>query len=413
MKRFLTLMLALMLLCCAASAETVETAPVYLDSSTIIDDNLIYYSGSVDGGESGVYVMNSDGSDARMISGVSASLLALSGSNLMIYQYDEESGDASLAVLMPDGTLIPLADSYSGSVIAADRRFYWGVGSCAEDGTDVQLYFDADEDSAYCYYPMAVDNGYLYYLDWTEMSGSVFSEGTNQPMGAALCRINLTDRSIDVISPLGTNFLGLENGAIYYTRNNYWVSNEDTIEEVQVDEGLFCAPLDTLTETRLAEYPDDENVAVSYNFVQDGVVYGMYTNFSSDENLVYEIIRVQSDGTQLPAIALDQNAWTSISCVHDGLIYGAQSIVSSSEDDFIQNDSIAVIDPESGALQALNADSIDMLFYSESDPAVAVANGRIYFSSYDMERWALSLKSMNLDGSDLKLLAHGISYAEG
>jgi len=30
-----------------------------------------------------------------------------------------------------------------------------------------------------------------------------------------------------------------------------------------------------------------------------------------------------------------------------------------------------------------------------------------------MERWSVCLKSMNIDGSDLRLLAHGVSFAEG
>ena len=414
MKKILVFLLALMTVLCfgAAQAEAVEPQPVYLDYTTIIDGGLIYYSGSIDGGESGVFVMNADGTDARMIYSGTADLLALSGSNLMIYQYDMETGDSSLALLMPDGMLIPLTESYSGTVIAADRRFYWGVGSCAEDGTDVQYYFGADEESAYNYYPMAVHEGYYYYLDWSEMSGSVYAEGTSQPMGAALCRMNLADQTVEPLSGLGTNFLGIDNGVLYYTRNNYWVATGDG-GEVEVDEGLFCMPLDTLIETRLAAYPENENAVSSYSFVEDGVVYGMYSDFSTDTDGVYEIIRVQADGTALPSFPIDPNAWMSISCVENGVLYGAQSVISASEDDFIQQDSVVAINLEDGTFSQITDDALDMLFYSEADPAVAAAEGRIFFSTYDMERWAVSLKSMNPDGSDLKLLAYGVSYAEG
>jgi len=99
--------------------------------------------------------------------------------------------------------------------------------------------------------------------------------------------------------------------------------------------------------------------------------------------------------------------------VFDGVVYLACSTFTVTEDDFIQTDCIVALNPETAVQTALNSDSIDMLFYSESDPAVKVSGGRIYFSAYDMERWALCLKSMNLDGSDLKLLAYGLSYAEG
>jgi len=414
MKKFWILILSLLMFMSfsAVSAESIEPTPVYLDSTTIIDGSLIYYSGSIDGGERGVYVMNTDGSDPRRISDVTADLLALSGSNLMIYQYDLETGDSSLAILKPDGKLIPLTESYGGTVIAADRRFYWGAGSCAEDGTDVQHYFDSNETSAYNYYPMAVYDGYFYYLDWTEMSGLVYSEGSSQPMGAALCRMNLADQKTEVISGVGTTFLGIENNAVYYTRNNFWVATDDG-SEYKVDEGLFCTPLDTLIETRLAAYPESDEKVSSYLFVQDGVVYGLYSDYSSDANGIYEIIRIQTDGTALPSLPLDPNAWTSLSCVEDGVLYGAQSVILASEDDFIQQDSIVAINLEDGSLTRIMDDALDMLFYSESDPAVAAAEGRIYFSSYDMERWSVSLKSMNPDGSDLKLLAYGVSYAEG
>ena len=42
-----------------------------------------------------------------------------------------------------------------------------------------------------------------------------------------------------------------------------------------------------------------------------------------------------------------------------------------------------------------------------------VVGDRVYFTAYDMERWSVCLKSMKLDGSDLTLLAHGVSFAEG
>ena len=417
MKKMLIFLLTALMLCLStgALAETAGSQTVYLDGTTIIDGGLIYYSGSIDGGESGVYVMNADGSDARLISNITADLLALSGSNLLVYQYDPETGDASPAVLLPDGTLTLLEGDYISRAIAADGRFYWGTGSCAEDGGDVQIYFTGVAVQYYDYYPLEVYGDYLYYLDWSEMSDSVYSEGWSQPQGAALCRMDLNDYTSEVVSGVGTRFLGIENNLIYYTRDNFWREAEDGSGsvEVVVDQGLFCADLDMLSETRLAAYPEGDSVVDSYVLVEDGVVYGMHSDFSADADGAYSILRIQSDGTKLEDIVLGNDSWLTISCVEDGVLYAAESNIISSEDDFIQQDCVIAINLADGTQTVLNPDSIDMLFYAEQDPAVAVVDGRVYFSAYDMERWSVCLKSMNIDGSDLKLLAHGISYAEG
>lgn len=417
MKKLIALALAVLMMLSSfgALAESAVSQPVYLDYTTIIDGSLVYYSGSIDGGERGVYVMNSDGSDPRLISSVTADLLALSGSNLLVYQYDLDSGDASLAVLLPDGTLNALDAEYGGTAIAAGGRFYWGAGSCADDGSDVQIYFTGDDVNYYDYFALTVHGGYLYYLDWSEMSGSVFSEGWTQPMGAALCRMDLADQAKEVISGVGTRFLGIEDNLIYYTRDNFWRETEDgsSSGEYEVDQGLFCADLDTLNETRLASYPESVSVVDSYVLVKDGVVYGMHSDYAANDDGAYSIIRVQKDGSRLEDLPMNPEAWRTLSCVENGTLYVSECNIIASEDDFIQQDYIIAINLADGSETILNPDSIDMLFYSESDPAVKVVGGRVYFSAYDMERWSVCLKSMNIDGSDLKLLAHGVSFAEG
>lgn len=404
----------LMLTSAFASAEETAASPVNLDYSTIIDGERIYYSGSIDGGERGVYIMNADGSDPVRISEITADLLALSGENLLVYQYDLETGDSTAAVLNADGTLLPLAGEYGGKAIAADGRFYWGMGSCAADGSDLQTYFTGDAVNAYEYYPLAVHEGYYYYLDWSEMSGMVYAEGASQPMGASLCRMNLADQTHEVVSPLGTRFIGIENGSIYYTRDNYWREMPDgTSSEVAVDQGLFAADLATLTETCLAEYPADANVVDSYMLVKDGVVYGMHSDYASEGPDAFGVIRVTSDGTKLDLLPVSPDVWRTISCVEDGILYVSECNIISYEDDFIQKDSVIAINLADGSETVLNPETIDMLFYSESDPAVKVVGDRVYFTAYDMERWSVCLKSMKLDGSDLTLLAHGVSFAEG
>ena len=416
LKKWMMIMLtALMLLSSVcASAEETAAAPVSLDYSTIIDGERIYYSGSIDGGERGVYIMNADGSDPVRISEITADLLALSGEHLLIHQYDLETGDSTAAVLNSDGTCTPLEVEYGGKAIAANGRFYWGMGSCAADGSDIQLYFTGDAVSAYEYYPLAVADGYYYYLDWSEMSGMVYAEGTSQPMGAALCRMNLSDQTHELVSPLGTRFIAIENGMIYYTRDNYWCEMPDgTSSEVTVDQGLFAADLATLTETCLAEYPADASVVDSYMLVKDGVVYGTHSDYASEGPDAFGVIRVTAAGDALDFLPVSSDVWRTISCVENGILYVSECNIISYEDDFIQKDSIIAVNLTDGSETVLNPETIDMLFYSESDPAVKVVGGRVYFTAYDMERWSVCLKSMKLDGSDLTLLAHGVSFAEG
>lgn len=418
MKRILILMLALAAICfsCGALAEQADQNPILLDHTTIIDGDLIYYSGSIDGGESGVYVMNADGSDARLISGVTADLVALSGSNLLIYQYDIETGDICLAILLPDGTLIPLAESYGGAGIAADGRFYWGVASCAEDGSDMQVYFTGDAVKDTDYYPLQVYEGYLYYLDWGEMSGKVISEGNGQPLGAELWRMNLTDHTAEMISGAGSRFIGIEGDSIYYTRETFWTFDEQTYSssEITVDRGLFSADLTLLHETRLAELASGDAAVESYVLIEDGAVYGMRCDQSSSADAAFSILRVPVDGSGMTALPVTgSDSWMTICYADNGILYAAESSILASEDDFIQQDCILAINTADNSITPLNPNSIDMLFYSELNPAVVAANGRIYYSAYDMERWSVCLKSMNPDGTDVRLLAHGISYAEG
>ncbi len=416
MKKLLILALTALIFLFSFTALAEETAsePVYLDYTTIIDGSRVIYSGSIDGGERGVFIMNADGSDPVRISEITAELLALSGDSLLVYQYDLETGDSTVAILKTDGTFIPLDAEYGGRSIAADGRFFWGAGSCAADGSDVQIYFTGDAVNAYDYYPLAVHEGYYYYLDWSEMSGLVYSEGVSQPMGAALCRMNLADQTHETISPLGTRFIGIENNTIYYTRDNYWCVTEDgSSAEMAVDQGLFAADLSTLSEICLAEYPDTMNAVDSYTMIKDGVVYGMHSDYASDGEDAFGILRVQSDGTGLDFLPIGADVWRTLSCVDNGMLYVAECNIIANEDDFIQQDYIIAINLADGSETVLNPDTIDILFYSESDPAIRVVNGRIYFTAYDMERWSVCLKSMNIDGSDLTLLAHGVSFAEG
>ena len=111
-------------------------------------------------------------------------LLAAEGGNLLAISFSEEDGGYAVLVLNAMGEKTVVYDGYVMSAIVSDGRFYWGVGSCALDGSDVRLLID-DEDHSYNYCPAAVSGEWYFYLDWAENSETAFYEGTDYPPGGA------------------------------------------------------------------------------------------------------------------------------------------------------------------------------------------------------------------------------------
>lgn len=408
LKRMIGLLGALLLFCTPALAE----GALFISGSALVDGDTVYYSGSIDSVETGVYRMTTSGAGAsRLYSGVMTLLAAEQGGVLAI-SYDEPTSEYALVVLNAMGEKTIVSEDYIDHAIVADGRFYWGVASCALDGSDVRTLIN-DQEHSYNYYPLTVQDGMYYYLDWAENGDSVFFEGTGAPVGARLCRMELKSGAITELAGYGAGFLGLEDGAIYYTRTPYWLYDGETGEtyEVSVNGGVYRTDLSMLTTERLAEFPQDDAIHVDYSLMQDGVIYGVRSHYS-EEGSGSEIVRMTTAGEALSSLSLD-NQTPTLHGVSDGVLYASVCSIEYSGDDYIQHDLLYAIAPEAGTVSLISTPVSDLFYFTESDPAIRVADGRIYMIVSDMDACAVSLKSCALDGSDWKTLARGETLAAG
>ena len=85
----------------------------------------------------GVYVMNADVSGVSPLADSFMTLLAADGGNLLAVSYTEGYVEYGVVVINALGEKTVVFDHYVDHAIVADGRFYWGVGSCAIDGSDV------------------------------------------------------------------------------------------------------------------------------------------------------------------------------------------------------------------------------------------------------------------------------------
>ena len=408
LKKVLCLICCLTLLGAAALGE----GAVVLSGDAIVDGNTVYYAGSIDSAQEGVYVMNADGSGVSRLSGSLMTLLSADSGNLLAVSYDDGQAENAVTVVNAMGERTVVFDGYVSKAIAAGGRFYWGVGSCAVNGTDTRLLIN-DAAHSYNYYPLTVSDGWYYYLDWAENSDSVFFEGDPYPTAARLCRLNLASGAIDVISGYGTRFLGIEGGYVYYSRNNYWLYDEEDTDTyvAEINSGVFRADVNTLTTDQLLAFPSSDRVYVSYSLLSDGVIYGILSDYSG-ETEINQIVRLATDGTQLPPLSLDNQALT-LHCIENGLLYASVCSIDFSDDDYIQHDLLYALNPAEATFALINTPASDLFYYSETPPAINVANGRLYMLVFDNSAYAISFKSCALDGSNLITLARGYSMADG
>ena len=407
-KKTMCLICALLLLACAALAE----GGVNLSGSAIIDGSRVYYSGSLDSAQEGVYLMNSDGSGSARLSDHAMTLLAAEGGSLLAISLSEPEYEYAVVVMDASGGKRVVFDGYVTNGIAAGGRFYWGVGSCALDGSDVRTLI-GDTANSYYYYPLAVDGEWYYYLDWAANGANVYYEGDPYPTAARLCRLNLNGGNIQVVSDYGTRFLGVDGSYIYYARNDYWLYDEEEMDTyvAQINSGLFRADKNTLSAEQLQSFPAGNQVFISYELMADGVIYGTMSDYTS-ETPVSQIIRVTTDGTQLPALSLG-NQYAALHAVENGMIYASVCYINFSDDDYIQSDLLYAINIQDGSATLISTPASDLFYYSETPPAIGVAGGRIYMIVLDNSAYAISFKSCALDGTGLITLARGYSMAEG
>ena len=397
---------ALMLMSFALADEA-----LVLSGQVIVDGTRVYYAGSLDSASEGVYVMNADGSGVSKLSDSFMTLLSAQGGNLLAVSYSEGYVEYGVVVINALGEKTVVFDNYVDRAIVADGRFYWGVGSCNVDGTDVRTLI-SDSEHSYNYYPVAVDGDYYYYLDWAQNAETVFNEGS-YPIGARLCRMNLANNAIDQVSGYGTRYLGMDDQYIYFTRNSFWVydDSDDTTFETVVDEGVFRAGKSDLAVERLASFPEDEAVYISYEMLHDGVIYGTYSRFT-DEEEIYHIARMTTDGTALADLSLD-NQVVTMHGVADGLLFASVCSIEATGDDYVQRDLLYAIDLQTGAPTLINTPTTDLFYFSEAAPAIGVTGGRVYMLVFDNEAYAISFKTCLIDGSGLTTLARGYSMAAG
>ena len=408
-KKVVCMMVAAVLLISAASALADDA--LVLNNQVIVDGARVYYAGSLDSASEGVYIMNADGSGVSQISNNFMTLLAADSGSLLAVSYNEGYTEYGLVVINTLGERTVVYEGYVDKAIVANGRFYWGVGSCAIDGSDVKKLIDDDEHS-YNYYPLAVDGDYYYYLDWAANSGSIFNE-SSYPIGARLCRLNLTTNQSEQVSGYGTRYLGLDENYIYFARNSFWSydADEDNTYETSVDEGVFRADKATLSTDKLVTFPEDESVYVSYEMMADGVIYGTYSRYSETEE-TYHIVRLAADGTQLSDLSLD-NQVVTLHAVSDGRLFVSVCAIEATGDDYVQHDLLYSIDLETGTLALIPTPATDLFYFSESNPAIGVAGGRIYMLVFDNETYAISFKTCAVDGTDPITLARGYSMAMG
>ena len=406
-RKLIVAVCCLMLIGCAALADTVT-----LSTDAIIDNGRVYYSGSLDSAQEGVYVMNTDGTGASRISDAPMTLLAAQNGSLLAISFNEGDYEYAVVVLDAYGSKKVVFDGYVTNGIAADGRFYWGVGSCALDGSDTRTLIN-DAANSYYYYPLAVKDGWYYYLDWAENAQNTFYEGDPYPTAARLCRLNLSSGESVVVSGYGTRFLGIDDSYIYYARNNYWLYDEAEMDTyvAEINTGIFRADVSSLSTEKLLSFPDDDSTYISYQIMSGGVLYGTMSSFSSGSE-TDQIVRLQTDGTALAPISLGNQAVT-IHAVVNGVIYASVCYIDFSDDDYIQHDLLYAINVFDGSATLINTPATDLFYYTETPPAVGVADGRIYMIVFDNSAYAVSFKSCALDGSGMLTLARGYSMAEG
>ncbi len=407
-RRILCLVCCLMLLCGAALAEGGKV----LSGQAIVDGSSIYYAGSIDSAQEGVYFMHPDGSGVSRLSASFMTLLAAEGGNLLAISYSEGSEGYAVVVLDAMGEKTVVYDGYVNGAIVSGGRFYWGVGSCAIDGGDARLLID-DAAHSYNYFPAAVSDGWYYYLDWAENSENVFYEGDDYPTAARLCRLNLATGATDVLSGYGARFLGLDGRSLYYSRSSYWLYDEEEGEtyEAEVVSGIFRVDLDTMVTDQVASFPDSDYTFVSYELMQDGVFYGTLSDYSGEMPLE-QIVRMTVSGEQLPAFSLGNQSVT-LHGIEDGLLYASVCSIDFSDDDYIQHDLLYALNVSDGSFSLISTPASDLLYFSEAPASVCVSGGRIYMIVFDNDAYAISFKSCALDGSAPLTLARGYSLAAG
>lgn len=386
-------------------ASAPDDEAIVLNGALAIDGDIVYYAGEIAGEGCGIYAMDADGSNRRKISDIQASIRAVSNGNLLVWRY-EDYGYAAMEVLCADGSLATVGYS-NPYAIAQGGRFYFGGSSVAEDGTDHQWVLSSDPEYHDRYYPVHADEEYLYFL-YTDNSEMEYSPDDSflPYMDVELNRLHFATGEVQLLSGVGTTYIGIEDGFLYYTLSDLEFYDEDGgAYTIDVEDGLYAMDLETLAETKIAQLTDQENVYDEYLFLEDGIFYILHWDFTDDKT-DKKILRRKVNGEELPAFELGDRDIFPL-CVVDGAVYGIQTEVIETEEYWFSKDEIVCFDPHTGGQTNFALEENEVMFYTELMPKVAVANGRIYYYALNEETNVEAYKCMAMNGSDVKTLAAG------
>ncbi len=398
MKKYIAALIAVMLLISGSAV-----AENLFSGVALIEEKEIYYSGSVDGENLGVYILEKDGS-AWQIYDTDAMLLEESDSSILLMDYITEQA----ILLSKEGTVLAQVSGYYGTAIEDDDWFYLGNIALSEDGSQQKVMFEVSAEELYYVTPVCVEEGYLYYIDEREYGPSTFGEGSMST--GSLCRVPLRGGEAEVVSGPGLSVVGIEEDCIVFVQQNFLHDGVDAIYEVQVDEGLFIYDTESGSITKLSTIEtESENSYVYFDHVDDGIVYGTNNVYNEETGAVTTIIRrITMRGEELPEITVSDAA---LCAVDDGSMVLAQySYYEDGAGNFIQNDKIIIYNAENDTNFVLNEGRNDMLFFTEANPDIVYDDGKVYWVSYNNELAALEFYCGDIQSGEIRMLAPGYSW---
>ncbi len=397
MKRVLGLILALALFA-APSAMAWEAIP----GTALIEENRIIYSGSVDGKERGVFLLSSDGNPVRLYE-YDASVEAASDGYVLVRDY--EADPACLIVIGEDGRKIGRVADNGGGAMAEDGAFYVGnVRLRIEGGALIsEPWLHVDAGAEWAITPVEVEDGFVYYQDFSKYAQAIVDSG--DAACAALYRLNIKTGEKQLISAEGTTLLDADDDHLIYTRADFAIMDGDDVVLVDTKPGLYRARPDGSDETLLDEMKDTEKSFIKFSLVDDGVVYGQFTQYDEEWNLKDALIkRVKLDGTALEDIAIPSG---TLALVDDGALYTTQYIDGEENGEYVQRDGIFEVNLKSGAVKQINEGARDALYFSETDPVLVKEDGTLYYLSFDSDTNAIALKAIDANGQNARVIAKG------
>ncbi|MDO4547723.1 MAG: hypothetical protein Q4D04_06490 [Clostridia bacterium] len=401
MKKSFIIALCIMLASCQ-SALAWEN----LYSQAIVDEDGIYYSGSLDEATVGTFFMNADGSGARKLLDGEALLLAASDSALLTMMYDENYENGEMNVIARDGEVIASIPGEYLSSIEDDDRFYVANLEISVDGGTVSIreLFALDAVDSYRIMPVEVEDGYLYFQDSRDYKDTTYEVSSFSV--DTLKRVSLAGGEPELICDADARFIGIDDGHIYFQRMDYYVHEGDyeSSDIVHVECGLYRANTDG-GDARIIADVDPESY-LTYTHMDDGVIYGLMSYFDADTDEPRDILkRVTTGGEALADIDVPSD---TLAAIDDGELYFIKYNYYESNGEEVQSDEIVIFDERTGEQTTLLTGRGYALFFTETQPQLVAEDGRVYFFDYSYTKNSMRLWSTTADGSGERLLAPGL-----